>query len=267
MTRAAPRCSRQSVNPPVDAPTSSAQRPEGSIPKASSAFASLTPPRDTYCGPSATSRDTSGATIWPGLSARRPSSPSRTSPAITAAAARERFSNSPRSTSSASSLDLAIGRRRLKRRGAVTQKTPWCDAIHTWPEAPGGSLEVRSAPPHIPASSAVGELPPHRYIHTHYSSLERPASPAGRSPFRGRLHPRGCESGMRGVQVPVSRPTKWRVGEETRTVAGNGEPERLTGQIGCSMVSLLLRQVHAALGDEGVQEVLLRTGVPYTAAF
>ena len=48
ITLAAPRCSRTSVKPPVDAPTSSARRPVTSIPKTSSACASLTPPRPTY---------------------------------------------------------------------------------------------------------------------------------------------------------------------------------------------------------------------------
>ena len=38
------------MKPPVDAPTSSASRPRTSTPKASSAFASLSPPRETYCG-------------------------------------------------------------------------------------------------------------------------------------------------------------------------------------------------------------------------
>ena len=42
------------MKPPVDAPTSSARRPLGSIPKASSAFASFTPPRDTNGGGSVT---------------------------------------------------------------------------------------------------------------------------------------------------------------------------------------------------------------------
>ncbi len=44
----APRCSSTSVKPPVDAPMSSASRPVTSMPKASSACASLTPPRLTY---------------------------------------------------------------------------------------------------------------------------------------------------------------------------------------------------------------------------
>ncbi len=53
-TASAPRCSRQSVKPPVEAPTSSARRPAGSTPKASRALASLIPPRETNAGLSAT---------------------------------------------------------------------------------------------------------------------------------------------------------------------------------------------------------------------
>ena len=46
--RSAPRCNRTSVKPPVEAPTSSATSPVGSMSKASSAAASLWPPRLTY---------------------------------------------------------------------------------------------------------------------------------------------------------------------------------------------------------------------------
>ena len=49
-TCAAPRWSRQSVKPPVDAPTSTARRPATSTPNASSAPASLRPPRETNVG-------------------------------------------------------------------------------------------------------------------------------------------------------------------------------------------------------------------------
>ena len=38
------------MKPPVEAPTSSASRPRTSTPNASSAFASLSPPRETYGG-------------------------------------------------------------------------------------------------------------------------------------------------------------------------------------------------------------------------
>ena len=93
------------MKPPVEAPTSSARRPLGSIPKASSALASFTPPRETNGGGSVTATSASSATSSPGLRAGRP--PTRTSPAITAAAARERDSNSPRSASRVSSRRLA----------------------------------------------------------------------------------------------------------------------------------------------------------------
>ena len=46
-TRAAPRCSITSVNPPVEAPMSSPVRPVTAIAKVSSACASFTPPRPT----------------------------------------------------------------------------------------------------------------------------------------------------------------------------------------------------------------------------
>ena len=97
------------MKPPVDAPTSSARRPSTSTPSASSAFASLTPPRDTYGAGRATSSSTSAATSWPGFSARRRPGPRCTSPASTAAAARERDGNSPRSASRESSRTRAIG--------------------------------------------------------------------------------------------------------------------------------------------------------------
>ena len=67
----APRWSRQSVKPPVEAPTSSARRPATSTPSVSSALASLTPPRETYGGGPSTSSSTSASTSWPGFSARR----------------------------------------------------------------------------------------------------------------------------------------------------------------------------------------------------
>jgi diguanylate cyclase (GGDEF)-like protein len=57
------------------------------------------------------------------------------------------------------------------------------------------------------------------------------------------------------------------VGEDPHTTAENTEPERALGQIGCSMVSLLLRQVHAMRGAEGVDEVIRMAGVDYSPAF
>ncbi len=75
------------MKPPVDAPTSRQRRPAGSMPNASSALASFTPPRETNSGRSSTATTASSATSWPGLAARSPALPSRTSPASTAAAA------------------------------------------------------------------------------------------------------------------------------------------------------------------------------------
>ena len=68
-------------------------------PSASSALASLTPPRETYGGGPSTSSSTAASTSWPGFSARRRPGPRWTWPAITAAAARVRDSNRPRSAS------------------------------------------------------------------------------------------------------------------------------------------------------------------------
>ncbi len=49
-TSAAPRWSRQSVNPPVDAPASSARNPRTSVPNTFSACSSFSPPRPTNRG-------------------------------------------------------------------------------------------------------------------------------------------------------------------------------------------------------------------------
>ena len=101
----APRCSRTSVKPPVDAPTSRQTRPVGSISNASSAAASLWPPRETYGSRSTRSSGVVGSTRSPGLRSRRAASPSptRTLPASTSACARVRVSTRPRSTRSWSS--------------------------------------------------------------------------------------------------------------------------------------------------------------------
>jgi diguanylate cyclase (GGDEF)-like protein len=55
------------------------------------------------------------------------------------------------------------------------------------------------------------------------------------------------------------------VGAEQPTISENTEPERIPGQIACSMVSCLLRQVRTALGAPAVAEVIRMSGVPYTA--
>src|SRR5215212_8616471 len=68
---------------------------------------------------------------------------------------------------------------------------------------------------------------------------------------------------MSGVQVPAAGPTNRRVEPETPIPAG--EPERITGQIACSMVSSMLRQVRTALGTGAVEQVIRMAGVPYTA--
>ena len=49
--------------------------------------------------------------------------------------------------------------------------------------------------------------------------------------------------------------------------APNPEPERTTGQIGCSTASSLLRQVRLALGTRAVDEVIQTAGLPYSAEF
>ena len=54
-TRAAPRCSRQSVKPPVEAPTSAQTRPPTSSSKAVNAASSFSPPRETNRGPCSSS--------------------------------------------------------------------------------------------------------------------------------------------------------------------------------------------------------------------
>src|SRR4051794_11015389 len=115
MTDAAPSWSRESVKPPVEAPTSSARRPRTSgPPNAATALASLTPPRETKRGRSSTSTTASSRTICPALLARSP--PTRTSPAMTDAAARERESNRPRWCSRVSNRTLTTTRTVAARR-------------------------------------------------------------------------------------------------------------------------------------------------------
>ena len=66
-TCAAPRCSKQSVNPPVEAPTSSARAPVTSMPKASSARSSFSPPRLTKRRGLSISTVACGPTFCPAL--------------------------------------------------------------------------------------------------------------------------------------------------------------------------------------------------------
>ena len=103
---AAPRWSRQSVKPPVDAPISAHTQPAGWIWKASSAAASLKPPRLTY-GAAWRSSIPASSAIWrPGLSTT--TSPRCTSPARISRWACDRFSASPRSTSNSSSRSFRL---------------------------------------------------------------------------------------------------------------------------------------------------------------
>src|SRR5581483_2660096 len=104
ITRAAPRCSSTSVNPPVEAPTSRQSSPAGSTSSASSACASFSAPRETNragrsTASSAVSSTCSPALAWPG-----------TSPARISACACARLSASPRSTSTTSRRFLAMSR-------------------------------------------------------------------------------------------------------------------------------------------------------------
>ena len=94
--------SRQSVKPPVEAPTSRQSSPATSIASASSAFSSLIPPRETNRGSSLRSSSASSATSWLGFSASGPSRPIRTRPARTDSAALVRDGARPRSASNAS---------------------------------------------------------------------------------------------------------------------------------------------------------------------
>src|SRR5215831_9211665 len=106
-TLAAPCESRQSVNPPVEAPTSTHTAPRmiGSRLNASTAFSSFNPPRETNGMSSPASRKSaSTANVSPAFSMRR--SPAYTCPARMSARARSRDGASPRSTSSLSTRSL-----------------------------------------------------------------------------------------------------------------------------------------------------------------
>ncbi len=117
MTRAAPAWSRQSVKPPVEAPTSTQSRPTTSTSNASSAFCSFSPPRETKRGGRSTSSAASSATCSPGLSCPG------TSPASTSACACARDSASPRSTRSTSRRFLFVMPLRA-RPSALTRACP-----------------------------------------------------------------------------------------------------------------------------------------------
>src|SRR3954452_6744683 len=146
ITCSAPACSRQSVKPPVEAPTSRQRRPAGSTPSASSALRSLIPPRETYGGGASTPSSTSGSTSWPGLAALASPGPSRTWPAITAAAARLRDAKSPRSASRES--------RRTRATGANGRRSGMCPLSQTFrPDCPILVSVIRSIS--LPLHSAL----------------------------------------------------------------------------------------------------------------
>ena len=100
MTRAAPRWSRQSTKPPVEAPTSSAERPATSIPNVSSAASSFSPARETNRGRSLRARAAPESTRVPALSPTCP--PTSTNPAMIRARAAVRLGARPRENTSSS---------------------------------------------------------------------------------------------------------------------------------------------------------------------
>ena len=113
-TWAAPAWSRQSVNPPVDAPASRARRPVGSRSKRSRAARSLSPPRLTKRGRSPrSSMGSAGDTSRAGLSAMEPET--STTPRAMSSTAWGRLSASFRATSA---------RSRRWRAGGVSRPTP-----------------------------------------------------------------------------------------------------------------------------------------------
>ena len=107
-TLAAPRCSRQSVKPPVDCPTSRQQNPDTSSAVCASAPSSFKPPRETNLSISlaSTSSATSSSNVTPGLVSGtrvclRPTSVN-TCPAAISRCAAVRDGARPRSTRSRS---------------------------------------------------------------------------------------------------------------------------------------------------------------------
>lgn len=125
---------KQSVKPPVEAPTSSATRPAGLSANSCNAFSNFRPPRLTYfssSGVSARRHSLSSGTSVPGLSSIF--SPKKTCPAIISARARSRLGASPRRTNATSrrslftaiviSSLLPVTRRSALRVGDSTQAT------------------------------------------------------------------------------------------------------------------------------------------------
>ena len=70
----------------------------------------------------------------------------------------------------------------------------------------------------------------------------------------------------RRSKIPRYPPITERVGDANAPTPA-GEPEQIPGKIACSMVSMLLRQVRTSFGQEGVAEVVRRSGVPYEAPY
>src|SRR4029077_15909353 len=102
MTRAAPCCKRQSVNPPVDVPTSRQTLPATSTCQCSRAASSVRPPRLTYMRSSPSRRmSAEPSTAAPAFSTFCPLT--STLPARISACARSREVVTPRSSSSLSS--------------------------------------------------------------------------------------------------------------------------------------------------------------------
>ena len=135
------------MKPPVDAPTSSATRPVGSIPKASSAAASLCPPRLTYGSGATTAigvvRRRAGRRACGRGAPRRPPPPGPCRPAR-APGRGCAISTSPRSTSSWSSRTRWPSARRSTRGSPAYRGTARCTRTHA-DDLPGGAGNAATA--------------------------------------------------------------------------------------------------------------------------
>ncbi len=136
----APRLSRTSVKPPVEAPTSRHTRPVGSRPKASRPAASFTPPREAYGWGASASIAALSAISSEGFRSATP--PTRTSPAAIAACARARLAKTPRSTRTMSA--------RL-RMGALERGTAPCLALGARGRHRGSPILATASPERAPA--------------------------------------------------------------------------------------------------------------------
>src|SRR5277367_4059475 len=138
----APFCSRQSVKPPVELPTSRQIFPEGERAKSVRAPSSFRPPRLTYfCGSPMSSMRASVGTWVPGLESFWPLT--RTLPARRRAWARSREGARPRSKMRTSRRVLLgcftlIGVRRISCGGAVAIEERSFVAALLWMTAKGG---------------------------------------------------------------------------------------------------------------------------------